>query len=205
MATSGQNGVNVSPSWVRLNVGGQTFLTTKTTLTKEKDSFLARLVSDDPDLPTDKDESGAYMIDRDPKYFAPILNYLRHGKLIVDDHVSESGVLEEAEFYAIKSMIPQLKEKLRNTDQGHRRHVYRVLQCQEEELAHTISNISDGWRLKQLLNIGSNYNYGPDEQAEYLCVVSQDVSMNADGATLNDEQFELGPNSKVLALRGGRT
>ena len=27
----------------------------------------------------------------------------------------------------------------------------------------------------QLLNIGSNYNYGPEEHTEYLCVVSRDV------------------------------
>lgn len=28
---------------------------------------------------------------------------------------------------------------------------------------------------QQLLNIGSNYNYGPEEHTEYLCVVSRDV------------------------------
>ena len=38
--------------WVRLNVGGTVFLTTKTTLCKEKGGFLARLCQDDPDLPS---------------------------------------------------------------------------------------------------------------------------------------------------------
>lgn len=40
--------------WVRLNIGGTHFLTTKTTLCREKGSFLARLCQDDQDLPSVK-------------------------------------------------------------------------------------------------------------------------------------------------------
>ncbi len=38
--------------WVKLNVGGTIFLTTKTTLCREKDGFLARLCQNDQDLPS---------------------------------------------------------------------------------------------------------------------------------------------------------
>ena len=39
--------------WVRFNVGGQHFLTTKATLARDKNSFLYRICQDDPDLETD--------------------------------------------------------------------------------------------------------------------------------------------------------
>jgi hypothetical protein len=83
-----------SPSgqWVRLNVGGTLFLSTKTTLCRDPKSFLCRLCQEDSDLISSyKDETGAYLIDRDPTYFGPVLNYLRHGKLVINKDLAEEG------------------------------------------------------------------------------------------------------------------
>lgn len=35
------------------------------------------------------------MIDRDPTYFSPILNYLRHGKLVLNKNLAEEGNVNE--------------------------------------------------------------------------------------------------------------
>lgn len=40
--------------WVKLNVGGTTFLTTRTTLGRDPKSFLFRLIQEGPDLNTDR-------------------------------------------------------------------------------------------------------------------------------------------------------
>merc|ERR1711992_264856 len=103
--------------WVKLNVGGTNFMTTKTTLCKDHKSFLYRLCQEEADLSSEKDESGAFLIDRDPTYFVPVLNYLRHGKLVLDKTMSEEGVLEEAEFYNITDLIKLVKEKIHNRDE----------------------------------------------------------------------------------------
>ena len=76
--------------WIKLNVGGKIFTTTRCTLTKDPESFLFRLCQEASELDSQKDEIGAYLIDRDPSYFTPILNYLRHGKLVIDKNVSDS-------------------------------------------------------------------------------------------------------------------
>ncbi|XP_060116841.1 LOW QUALITY PROTEIN: BTB/POZ domain-containing protein KCTD5-like [Heteronotia binoei] len=171
--------------WVRLNVGGTCFLTTRQTLCRDPKSFLFRLCQADPDLDSDKDETGAYLIDRDPTYFGPVLNYLRHGKLVINKDLAEEGVLEEAEFYNITSLIKLVKDKIRERDskvlQLPAKHVYRVLQCQEEELTQMVSTMSDGWKFEQLVSIGSSYNYGNEDQAEFLCVVSKELHNTPSG------------------------
>ncbi|XP_064807116.1 BTB/POZ domain-containing protein KCTD5-like [Oncorhynchus masou masou] len=198
-----QSPINGASKWVRLNVGGTYFLTTRQTLCRDPKSFLYRLSQADPELDSDKDDTGAYLIDRDPTYFGPVLNYLRHGKLVLNRDLAEEGVLEEAEFYNITSLIKLLKDKIRERDcktlQAPVKHVYRVLQCQEEELTQMVSTMSDGWKFEQLVSIGSSYNYGNEDQSEFLCVVSKELHNQSYGT--NSEPSE---KAKILQERGSR-
>lgn len=108
-----------SSKWVKLNVGGKIFLTTIWTLvSKEPESMLARMFSQDGAmLPSNQDEQGAYLIDRSPHYFEPIINYLRHGQLIVDPNVSLEGVLEEAKFFGLECLVSQLESQIMQANQ----------------------------------------------------------------------------------------
>jgi len=193
--------MNGNTEWVKLNVGGQIFLTTKTTLCKDQKSFLCRLCQEDSDLGSEKDENGAFLIDRDPQYFGPVLNYLRHGKIVLDKNMSEEGVMEEAEFYNITELIRLLKERISSRDAPFKsggKHVYRVLQCHEDELTQMVSTMSDGWKFEQLINIGSQYQYGNEDHAEFLCVVSREYPQTT------AETTEPTDRAKVLQQLGSR-
>ena len=61
-------------------------------------------------MPSAKDEQGAFLIDRTPEYFKPILNYLRTGELFIDSGVNVKAVLAEAKFFGIKSFIDKYEE-----------------------------------------------------------------------------------------------
>ncbi|KAI1697439.1 BTB/POZ domain-containing protein [Ditylenchus destructor] len=82
--------------WVRLNVGGKVFQTTKDTLSRHPESFLARLVNGD--LHSEKDESGAYLIDGNPEHF-------RHHF----DLPSQRYLLCEADFYNIQPLVDEIQ------------------------------------------------------------------------------------------------
>ncbi|GJQ83870.1 hypothetical protein Trydic_g6748 [Trypoxylus dichotomus] len=106
--------------WVTLNVGGKLFTTSKSTLTKKEPmSMLARMFAEEQGdylfTPSNIDDNGAYLVDRSPTYFEPILNYLRNGQLIYDANVNPEGILEEAKFFGIESIIPALENIIKGS------------------------------------------------------------------------------------------
>ncbi|KAI1697601.1 BTB/POZ domain-containing protein [Ditylenchus destructor] len=108
------SGSNSIPNcdWVRLNVGGKLFQTTKDTLSQYPESFLARMVNGD--LQSEKDETGAFLIDRDPEHFRVILNYLRSPVLECNKNVLKE-LLREADFYNILPLANEIKKAMKSS------------------------------------------------------------------------------------------
>ncbi|EGG13464.1 hypothetical protein DFA_11225 [Cavenderia fasciculata] len=94
--------------WVKLNVGGQIIQTTLTTLRKDKDSMLYLMFHPQHGWNHCRDEQGAILVDADPRYFLVILNFLRHGELIVEPHLNYYGVWSIARYFQIKPIMDLL-------------------------------------------------------------------------------------------------
>ena len=98
--------------WITLNVGGTKFTTRRSTLTSDPNSILAKMFGHEGTMERpDKDQDGAYLIDSDPAYFRPVLEYLRTGGLVVLDHgVNIEGVIAEAKYFCIVYLVKELME-----------------------------------------------------------------------------------------------
>ncbi|XP_065841109.1 uncharacterized protein [Oscarella lobularis] len=92
---------------IKLNIGGQIFMTSLSTLTRDPKSMLASMFSGRFDLKPGED--GSYFIDRDPTHFCYILNYLRTGKIIFPEKkVARRRLQLEAEFFNIQAIAQLL-------------------------------------------------------------------------------------------------
>jgi WD40 repeat protein len=96
---------------VRLNVGGRKFMTTISTLRKEKDSMLDSMFSGR--FPVTVDSENAFFIDREGKYFGTILNYLRDPYVELPEKPEQlRAILREAEFFQVRGLIDILHRAL---------------------------------------------------------------------------------------------
>uniref|UniRef100_A0A182N5J2 BTB/POZ domain-containing protein KCTD3 n=1 Tax=Anopheles dirus TaxID=7168 RepID=A0A182N5J2_9DIPT len=90
---------------VHLNVGGTRFSTSRQTLTWVPDTFFTSLLNGR--ISSLRDETDAIFIDRDPKLFSLILNYLRTKEIDIKS-VDIRVLRHEAEFYNIAPLIKRL-------------------------------------------------------------------------------------------------
>lgn len=95
---------------IKLDIGGQLFATSLTTLSRDPTSMLAAMFSGRHQLKTESD--GSHFIDRDGTHFRYILNYLRDGCLkegtIPSNETVLRELLTEAEYYQISGLVEYL-------------------------------------------------------------------------------------------------
>ncbi|XP_041458151.1 BTB/POZ domain-containing protein KCTD19-like [Lytechinus variegatus] len=91
-----------------LNVGGKVYQTTKETLMREPNGYLATIISE-KNLYKSRDKDGNFGIDRDGKLFRYVLNFLREGALILPKTWNEFNLLvNEASFFQIPAICEHL-------------------------------------------------------------------------------------------------
>ncbi|XP_062910986.1 BTB/POZ domain-containing protein KCTD14-like [Mobula hypostoma] len=90
---------------INLNVGGQIYTTTLSTLTRFPGSKLAEMFRGRARLPLDP--KGRYFIDRNGTYFKYILEFLRTRK---PPSCFAQGIYQEALFYGIEPLVKSLEE-----------------------------------------------------------------------------------------------
>ena len=124
---------------VKLDVGGTLFKTTQGTLLSDQNSMLAKMFSTEKNgrIPAMQDDSGAYFIDRCPKYFGIILNFLRAGVMEKGANVDLKYLRTEAEYFCIEGLVKVIDEEIGKTEkeaskslnQNQFNQLYNVLNC----------------------------------------------------------------------------
>lgn len=115
--------------WLRLNVGGKLFETSRTTMISDSDSFLARMFEPDSCLPPAFQTDGVYQIDACPRVFTVILNWLRYRSLMLGD-VKPEDVLPSADYFGLKELKRLLERQIRvdSKEKG------KILTCIEQSV-----------------------------------------------------------------------
>ncbi|KRX64240.1 BTB/POZ domain-containing protein KCTD3 [Trichinella sp. T9] len=97
--------LNGHDALIKLNVGGVQFVTSRNTLMWISDTFFTSMLSGR--IPAVKDENGAIFIDRDPKLFQVILNYMRSKQVDLKE-VNPVALKHEAQFYGLTPLVKRL-------------------------------------------------------------------------------------------------
>jgi len=107
MAAGAPKAVGTAPTsnWVTLNVGGHLVTTSRTTLMADPTSQLYAMFSPDSTWHLDTDKDGNVLVDADPQYFLPILNFLRYNEVVIPSSVPARGVHAAASYFNVQGVL----------------------------------------------------------------------------------------------------
>ncbi|KAF1768157.1 hypothetical protein GCK72_008119 [Caenorhabditis remanei] len=122
-----------SDSIIKLNIGGTIFQTTKATLSKFNGMFKVMM---ETDIPVAKDESGAIFIDRSPKHFDSILNYLRDGNIVLPESRKKEvkEIEKEAHFYLLDGLVELCNQKISEKSENSHKKLLKTIDCDSDLL-----------------------------------------------------------------------
>ena len=117
--------------WLRLNVGGTMYETSRSTLTSDAESILARMFEPNSNLPpATVTEEGCYQIDACPRSFGVVLNWLRYRSLIIGKDVRAEDVLPVADYFG----LPELRTLLEKHHEKETEKEGKLVSCIEESV-----------------------------------------------------------------------
>ena len=140
--------------WIAIKMDDRVFTVMRTTLLSVKDSMFSMLFECTSD--SNDDEGGhrhlpyavmrdpthplhPYIFDRNPRYFEPVLNYLRTGQVIIDPSVNIEGVYIEAQYFNITPLV----EELTPLSSGRGQFAAQGFSCTREELESRLAALPD--------------------------------------------------------------
>ena len=126
-------------SLVKLNVGGKMFMTTQGTLLSNQNLIQSKMTFPD-EIGKNQFDFGACFIDRCPKYFGIILNFLRSGLLEKGENIDLNFLRNEAEFFCIESLVKVVDEEIetqvgKNLESDREQNSQNCQKCSEQDFA----------------------------------------------------------------------
>ena len=102
--------------WIKLDVGGTIFKTSRQTLTQVPDSLLGRMFDPDSSLPPAKMEDGVFLIDASPSSFPVILHWLRCREVSLGEVTVETA-LSAANYFGLQPLVLTLQEIIKKKEE----------------------------------------------------------------------------------------
>ena len=134
-----------SQSIIKLDVGGQIFQTTISTLAKYPGSMLSAMFhhTDAGMSPMPKTEAGHFFLDVNPKFFEIVLEWLRFGEIITDDPGLLKGAQLLANYFGLDRLLEKLEEvQKKSLMSANRKYYPDTIQLQtKSEIIMTVKTI----------------------------------------------------------------